>query len=67
MVPTPQPSYTGHSMFRFGGGLVVAVIVATLGGEWTNSRAANLVSWVTVVIMIGLTLALVGITVRGMH
>jgi hypothetical protein len=27
----------------------------------------NLVSWATVVIMIGLTLALLGITVRGMH
>ena len=35
--------------------------------EWTNSRAFNLVSWAAVVIMIGLTLALVGITVRGMH
>jgi len=28
--------------------------------EWTNSRAFNLVSWVTVVVMIGLTLALLG-------
>jgi Mn2+/Fe2+ NRAMP family transporter len=36
-------------------------------GEWTNSRMFNLVSWATVVIMIGLTLALIGITVRGMH
>lgn len=34
--------------------------------EWTNSRAFNLVAWAAVVIMIGLTLALVGITVRGM-
>ena len=33
--------------------------------EWTNSRGFNLVSWAAVVIMIGLTLALVGITVRG--
>ncbi len=31
------------------------------------ARRFNLVSWVTVVIMIGLTLALVGISVRGMH
>src|SRR3954468_9379820 len=38
-----------------------------LMGEWTNSRTANLVSWFTVVIMIGLTLALVGISLRGMH
>jgi Mn2+/Fe2+ NRAMP family transporter len=36
-------------------------------GEWTNSRSFNLVSWAAVVIMIGLTLALVGITVRGTH
>jgi Mn2+/Fe2+ NRAMP family transporter len=35
--------------------------------EWTNSRGFNLVSWITVVVMIGLTLALVGISVRGMH
>src|SRR5664279_2973862 len=38
-----------------------------LMGEWVNSRTFNLISWATVVIMIGLTLALVGITVRGMH
>ena len=36
-------------------------------GEWVNPRWFNLVAWATVVIMIGLTLALVGITVRGMH
>ena len=35
--------------------------------EWTNSRGYNLISWITVVIMIGLTLALVGISLRGMH
>lgn len=34
--------------------------------EWTNSPLYNLVAWGAVVIMIGLTLALVGITVRGM-
>ena len=38
-----------------------------LMGECVNSRTFNLISWATVVIMIGLTLALVGITVRGMH
>ncbi len=37
-----------------------------LMGEWANPRWFNLVSWATVAIMIGLTLALVGITVRGM-
>ncbi len=38
-----------------------------LMGEWINPRWFNLVSWITVVVMIGLTLALVGITLRGMH
>src|SRR6266567_2705090 len=45
--------------------MVLLINKHELMGEWTNSRAANLVSWVTVVVMIGLTLALVGITVRG--
>ena len=35
--------------------------------EWVNPRWFNLISWLTVVIMIGLTLALLGITLRGMH
>jgi NRAMP (natural resistance-associated macrophage protein)-like metal ion transporter len=34
--------------------------------EWTNSPVYNLVAWGAVVVMIGLTLALVGITVRQM-
>jgi len=34
--------------------------------EWTNSPLYNLVAWGAVVIMIGLTLALAGITVREM-
>lgn len=33
--------------------------------EWVNSRFYNIVSWATVVIMIGLTLALTGISLRG--
>ncbi|HWB86240.1 MAG TPA: Nramp family divalent metal transporter [Bryobacteraceae bacterium] len=32
---------------------------------WTNSRPYNLASWATVVIMIGLTLAYLGIVIRG--
>ena len=36
-----------------------------LMGEWVNSRWFNLTTWITVAIMIGLTLALVGIAVRG--
>src|ERR1051325_11163626 len=37
-----------------------------LMNEWTNSRLANAVSWATVIVMIGLTLALVGTSIRGM-
>jgi len=33
--------------------------------EWVNSRLYNFIAWVAVVFMIGLTLALVGITLRG--
>ena len=33
--------------------------------EWVNPRWFNAISWVTVVVMIGLTLALIGISVRG--
>ena len=34
--------------------------------EWTNSRGYNLVAWSAVAVMIGLTLALVGISVRDL-
>ena len=47
--------------------MVLLINKVDIMGEWTNSRTFNLVSWATVVIMIGLTLALVGITVRGAH
>jgi Mn2+/Fe2+ NRAMP family transporter len=47
--------------------MVLLINRVALMGEWVNSRMFNIVSWATVVIMIGLTLALVGITVRGMH
>ena len=36
-----------------------------LMGDWRNSRFYNLVTWVSVAVIIGLTLALVGITLRG--
>jgi len=32
--------------------------------EWTNSQAYNVVAWTSVILIVGLTLALVGITVR---
>ncbi len=36
-----------------------------LMGEWINPRAYNVVTWATVVIVIGMTLALTGITIRN--
>ena len=45
--------------------MVMLINKTDLMGEWTNSRWFNLVAWITVVVMIGLTLALVGITLRG--
>ncbi len=33
--------------------------------EWTNSRLYNGIAWASVTIMIGLTLALVAITIKG--
>jgi NRAMP (natural resistance-associated macrophage protein)-like metal ion transporter len=37
-----------------------------LMGEWTNTRFYNFVAWVSVVLLIGLTMALVGINLRDM-
>ena len=45
--------------------MVLLINKKDLMGEWTNPRWFNLVAWITVVVMIGLTLALVGITLRG--
>jgi NRAMP (natural resistance-associated macrophage protein)-like metal ion transporter len=45
--------------------MVLLINKRDLMGEWVNSRWFNLVSWITVVVMIGLTLAYAGITVRG--
>jgi Mn2+/Fe2+ NRAMP family transporter len=46
--------------------MVLLINKKELMGEWTNSRLYNWVTWASVAILIGLTLALVGITVRGM-
>jgi Mn2+/Fe2+ NRAMP family transporter len=46
--------------------MVLLVNKADLMGEWINPRWFNLVAWVSVVLIIGLTLAYVGINVRGM-
>jgi len=45
--------------------MILLINKRDLMGEWTNPRWFNTWSWVTVVVMIGLTLALVGITLRG--
>jgi len=46
--------------------MILLINKRDLMGSWVNSRWVNFVSWVTVVFMIGLTLAYVGIAVRGM-
>jgi NRAMP (natural resistance-associated macrophage protein)-like metal ion transporter len=46
--------------------MVLLINKRELMGEWVNSRWFNFVTWVMVVVMIGLTLAYVGITIRGM-
>ena len=45
--------------------MIVLINKRDLMHEWTNSRWYNLVSWTTVVVMIGLTLAYAGIAIRG--
>jgi Mn2+/Fe2+ NRAMP family transporter len=44
--------------------MVILINKRDLMGEWVNPRWFNWASWATVVIMIGLTLALTGITLR---
>ncbi|HPQ14194.1 MAG TPA: divalent metal cation transporter [Bryobacteraceae bacterium] len=46
--------------------MVLLVNKPELMGKWTNSRFYNFVAWTSVAVLIGLTLALVGITLRGM-
>jgi Mn2+/Fe2+ NRAMP family transporter len=46
--------------------MILLINRQSLMGEWTNSRTYNVVAWLSVVIMIGLTLALVGITGRDL-
>jgi len=45
--------------------MILLINKRDLMGEWINPGWFNSVSWFTVIVMIGLTLALVGITVRG--
>jgi len=49
--------------------LIYMILIVNKSGlmkEWTNSRSYNLVAWTAVAVMIGLTLALVGISVRDL-
>jgi Mn2+/Fe2+ NRAMP family transporter len=45
--------------------MVLLINRRDLMGDWVNPHWFNLVTWVSVAIMIGLTLALLGITIRG--
>ena len=45
--------------------MVLLINKRDLMGEWVNPRWFNLVSWIVVAVMIGLTLAYAGFTLRG--
>jgi len=47
--------------------MVLLINKRDLMGEWVNPRWFNLVSWIVVVVMVGLTLAYAGITFRGLQ
>ncbi len=46
--------------------MIILVNKKSLMRKWTNSRPYNAVAWTSVVVMIGLTLALVAITIRDL-
>lgn len=46
--------------------MILLVNKSGLMGEWVNSRSYNIVAWVAVAILVGMTLALVGITLRDL-
>ena len=47
--------------------MILLINKQSLMGAWINPRWFNAVSWFTVIFMIGLTLALVGFTLRGLQ
>jgi Mn2+/Fe2+ NRAMP family transporter len=47
--------------------MILLINKSELMGDWRNSPFYNLISWTTVVLMIGLTLALTGISLRPQH
>ena len=44
--------------------MILLINKQALMKEWINPRAYNVVAWVTVVVVIGMTLALTGISLR---
>jgi len=47
--------------------MIKLVNKADLMGEWVNPRAYNLIAWIAVVVLAGLTFVLTGLTVRDMY
>jgi Mn2+/Fe2+ NRAMP family transporter len=47
--------------------MILLVNKHELMGEWRSGRSFNVIAWTTVVVMIGLTMALVGISIRGLQ
>ncbi len=47
--------------------MILLINKKNLMQEWVNSRLSNLIAWVTVVVMIGLSLALAGISLRSLR
>lgn len=45
--------------------MILLINRANLMKEWVNPKSYNVVAWVTVIVVIGMTLALTGITLRG--
>jgi Mn2+/Fe2+ NRAMP family transporter len=46
--------------------MILLVNKAKLLHEWTNSRTYNAIAWVSVALMIGLTMALVALSIKDM-
>jgi Mn2+/Fe2+ NRAMP family transporter len=46
--------------------MILLVNKVELMGEWTSSRAFNIIGWTTVAVMIGLTLALAAISIQNL-
>jgi len=47
--------------------MILLINKTELMGQWANSRWLNSVSWISVVLVIGLTLAYVAMSVKGVH